>query len=108
MTTAVGSHPKTSTSWVTLGWFGLLVAICYAPVIISLAADWSKDPDMGHGFFVPVISAYIVWQKRDELMAMKPQPNWWGLPIVVWGGAQVILGTLGVELFTARVAFVIT
>src|SRR4029077_12681540 len=38
----------------------------------------------------------------------KPQPNWWGLLVVAWGGLQLILATLGAELFTTRLSFVIT
>src|SRR5947207_15594710 len=89
-------------------WFGLLVAVCYAPVLAALVHYWYTDPDMGHAFFVPVISGYIVWQNRHELLAMKPRPSWWGVPLVLWGALQVLVGTLGVELFTERVAFVIT
>ena len=89
-------------------WFALLVAVCYAPVLAALVHYWYTDPDMGHAFFVPVISGYIVWQNRHELLAMKPRPSWWGVPLVLWGALQVVVGTLGVELFTERVAFVIT
>src|ERR1039458_6245147 len=32
----------------------------------------------------------------------------WGLLLVVWGGLQLLIGTLGVELFTARTALVVT
>ena len=63
---------------------------------------------MGHAFFVPLIAGFIVWQNRDELAAIKPQPNWWGLLVVVWGALQLLIATLGAELFTARTSFVIT
>jgi exosortase len=63
---------------------------------------------MGHGFFVPLIAAYIVWQRREELAAIVPEPNWWGLLVVALGGLQLVLGTLGAELFTTRMSFVIT
>jgi exosortase len=105
MTPALEIPSKTVTPWAKTAWFGLLLAICYAPVLYALALDWEHDADMGHGFFVPAIAAYIVWQKREELSAMKLRPNAWGLLLVVWGGVQVILGTLGAELFTTRVAF---
>jgi len=63
---------------------------------------------MGHGFFVPIISGFIVWQRRAELAAIKPRPNMWGLPVVIWGAVQLFLGTLGVELFTTRIALIVT
>ena len=93
--------------WGTIAWFGLLTMACFAPVLRSLVKQWASDPDMGHGFFVPVIAGYIVWQKRDELLAIKPRPNWWGLVVVVFAGVQLMIGTLGAELFLARTAFVI-
>ena len=46
----------------------------------------------------PAVAGYIIWQKRDELLAITPRPNWWGLVLVVVGGCQLIAATLGVEL----------
>jgi len=78
------------------------------PIIRSLVRQWIDDPDMGHGFFVPAVSAYIVWQRREEILAITPRPNWWGLLVVLFGSVQAMVGTLGVELFTSRSAMVVT
>jgi exosortase len=104
------SEPAVSPGipWASLSWFTALVLVCYAPVMVPLVRQWAWDDDMGHGFFVPVIAAYVAWQRRHELMAIAPKPNWWGLAVVLWGGLQVFVAILGVELFTARTAVVIT
>jgi exosortase len=107
MTAATDTVRKSQLPWGLIAWFGLLTLACYAPVLGALVRQWSSDPDMGHGFFVPVIAGYIVWQKRNELLAIEPQPNWWGLAVVIVGGVQLMIGTLGVELFLARTSFVI-
>jgi len=107
MTVATETVRKSHLPWGELAWFGLLTLACYAPVLVSLVRQWAADPDMGHGFFVPVIAGYIVWQKRSELLAIAPQPNWWGLAVVMVGGVLLMIGTLGVELFLARTSFVI-
>jgi exosortase len=95
-------------SWTAISWFGVLLFVCYAPILIALVQNWNSDGDMGHGFFVPVVSAFIAWQKRDQLAKLTPQPNWWGLPVVLYGALQLYLATLGAELFLARTAFVIS
>jgi exosortase len=105
---APSAQKRESFSWMTLAWFGALVFVCYAPVIIALVKNWGSDDDMGHGYFVPAIAAYIAWQKKDELVKLKAEPNWWGLLIVFYGAFQLYLGTLGAELFLARTALVIT
>jgi exosortase len=94
--------------WVKFAWFGGLIIACYFPILQRLVGQWSTDEDMSHGFFVPVIAAFIVWQRRAELSVTKPQPTMWGLLLVGWGGIQLLLGYLGTELFTARTAFVLT
>jgi exosortase len=98
----------TPFSWTTIAWVSILLAACYAPVLTVLVRQWNDDADMGHGFFVPVIAAWIAWQKRDQIADKLPAPNWWGLAIMLWAGFQLYIATLGAELFLARTSFVIS
>jgi exosortase len=88
--------------------FGLLILLCYAAAVRSLAGDWLHDDDMGHGFFVPLIAGFIVWQQKDELTKIPLRTNWWGLLVILFGAAQSIVATLGVERFLSRSALVVT
>src|ERR1700691_5512525 len=99
---------STPFSWAAIGWVSLLLAACYAPILVALVRQWNDDPDMGHGFFVPVIAAAIAWHKRDQIAGKLPKPNWWGLAIMIWAGFQLYIATLGAELFLARTSFVIS
>ncbi len=108
MSPAQDPDPGAQLPWTKLIWFGVLLIAGYAPVLWRLVQQWDRDADMGHGFFVPVIAAFIAWQKRDELAALRAEPNWWGLVVVAYGGLQLYLATLGAELFLARTAFVIS
>ncbi len=89
-------------------WLITLLIVVYLPVLIPLVQQWETDEDMGHGFFVPVIVAYIVWKKKEELELLTPKVNYWGLLLVVAAGAQLLVATLGAELFLARTAFVLS
>jgi exosortase len=107
------SWPDTASSpkrievpWTNLVWFFVLLVVCYAPVLLALINQWSYDEDMGHGFFVPVIAAYIAWQKRDELFQSDLKPNYLGLGLLIFAGVQYYVATLGAELFLARTAFI--
>lgn len=108
MTPAVEETPPITVPLPRLAAIGMLVLVCYAPILIRLIAQWIQDPDMGHGFFVPIVSGYIIWQRRAQLLAVKAEPSRWGLLIVAWGALQMMIGVLGTELFTSRTAFVIT
>lgn len=97
-----------SIPWAVLGWVTALILFCYLPVIVPLVAQWEGDEDMGHGFFVPVVAAYIAWTRREDLLAAEVKPNYWGLAILAYGAFQLLLGTLGAELFLQRTSLIIT
>jgi exosortase len=101
-------RPVKPLPWALLAWFALLLIACYGPVLYRLVGQWMRDQDMGHGFFVPLISAYIVWQRRQELLETPVSPNWWGLAVIAWGALQLYVATLGAELFLARTAFIVS
>jgi exosortase len=101
------SATASKVDWLSIGWFGALLIACYAPILYRMANQWANDENMGHGFFVPLVAGYIVWERRAQLAATPVKTNWWGLAIVIFGGLLSVVATLGVELFTARLSFVI-
>lgn len=94
--------------WVPIGIVAALLILAYLPVLIPLVNQWQSDEDMGHGFFVPVVAGYIAWLRKDKILATPIKPSYWGLAIIAWGAAQLIVGTLGAELFLQRTSFIIT
>jgi exosortase len=106
MSSTAAPQPYVGWSWEKILWFGGLLVACYAPAFWGLVRSWD-DPDMGHGYFVPAVAAFIIWQERQDLMLLKWEPSWWGLLAVLWGGAQVVVATLGAELFLTRTGLVI-
>jgi exosortase len=111
-TKALAEEPPPSSApslpWSKIAWFGALLILCYAPVLRLLVVQWAGDADMGHGFFVPIVSAWIVWQRREHLIGLDAKPNYWGLLLVFWGMVQMLVGSIGAELFLARTAILIT
>lgn len=97
-----------SISWVALAWFSALLIAAYLPVLTLLVWQWSSDENVSHGFFVPLVALYIVWQRRERILAIELKPAWWGLAIMVWGALQAYVGMLGAELFLQRTSFLIT
>ena len=94
-------------SWAPFAWIGGLLILCYWPILYRMGNQWATDENMGHGFFVPLFAGYVAWQRRDELMAEPRTPNILGLAVVILGGLLSVVATLGAELFSARLSFVI-
>lgn len=97
---------KALLSWKFLCLLGLTLFVYY-DVVSRLIHQWSNDPNFSHGFIVPLFSAFIVWTERRELAALSVKPSNWGLVIIAVSLAMVIVGSLGAELFVARVSLVL-
>ena len=108
MTAAVDTARKAPLRWEEAACLGALLIAAYAPVLVFLGRQWYNDPDMGHGFFVPLVSGYIVWQRRDQLAALDWRPDWRGFLLMIYGAVQFLIGALGAELFLTRTAFLIS
>lgn len=84
----------------------VVVVAVFANVLPGLVQDWWEKADYSHGFFVPMLSAYLVWQKRDELSRLSRRPSFAGMFVVLGSMGMLFLGSLGAELYLSRVAFV--
>ena len=45
----------------------IILFIVYLPNLYELVKDWATDGNYSHGFLIPVVSAYLIWQKKKEL-----------------------------------------
>src|SRR5438105_257381 len=85
------------------GAFGYL----YASVLPALVADWGNDPDYSHGFLIPVLSGYFLWERRHALAQFPVQPSPVGFLVMLLGITMLLLGQVGAELFLMRVSLVV-
>lgn len=91
-----------------LGIVGVLTLWLYGPTLAHLVGQWWQDPNFSHGFFVPLFSAFVVWQERARLSRIPLSPSWSGVPILALGMCVLIIGQMGAELFLSRSSLLLT
>jgi exosortase len=69
---------------------------------------WGQVQDYSHGYLIPLLSAYFIWERRKRLARTPIEPSWWGLVPLALGALALAIGRLGVEQMSMRVAFVLT
>ncbi|MGD1077509.1 MAG: exosortase A [Candidatus Sulfotelmatobacter sp.] len=85
-----------------VGILAILSLWLYWTTLIHLVGQWWNDPNFSHGFFVPLFSAFVIWQERDRLARITPKPSWAGIIVLLAGLGLLVVGRLGAELFLAR------
>jgi exosortase len=81
------------------------VAALFGPTLVILVRQWWEDPNYSHGLVLPFLCAYIIWRQKEELALVPLRPTVWGAVIVVGSVLLLLVGSLGAELFLARMAF---
>lgn len=84
---------------------GILAALSlwlYWSTLEHLVRQWWNDPNFSHGFFVPLFSAFVIWQERERLARIIPHPSWSGVLPLTAGLGLLIIGRMGAELFLDR------
>jgi exosortase len=99
-----GLRSQSHLPWLLVGVAVAAALTLYAPVIASMVADWIEFPNLSHGFAIPLISAYLLWNKRSLLAEAPVQGSIVGLPIVVLALGMLVVGLLGGESFIARLS----
>jgi len=86
----------------------ILLLVCYASTLAGMAAQWTNDEDMGHGFAVPLAIAWIVWRERARWESIVPDPSLWGFTALGAGALLHAVGVLGAGLFLSSVGLLLS
>ncbi len=84
-----------------------LCALMYYNIIPSMVEQWYNDPNYSHGFIVPLIAGYFLYERREELMKTESAPALFGLLIILLGLLQLCIGYLAFELYTMRSSIIV-
>ena len=70
--------------------------------------QWWTDEDMGYGFLVPFVIAWIVWRERGRWRTLPVKPSLWGFVVLALASSLQIASALGAGLFAGSLAFVLS
>lgn len=84
----------------------LLVGMYYA-IVPDMVRVWYNDENYSHGFLVPIIAGYFLWQRWPELKERPVKPDWLGLAVIAWGVFQLLAAWLSTEYFTMRTSLIV-
>lgn len=84
-----------------------LLAVMYYRIVPDMVNDWIHDENYSHGFIVPIIAGYFLWQRWPDLKDKNVAPSNMGLVVIVWGLLQLLIAWFGAEYFTMRSSLIV-
>jgi exosortase D (VPLPA-CTERM-specific) len=85
--------------WVVLTMAAAALIATYWNGLVFMVAHWEQVPEYSYGWFIPVISGFLIWQKADRLRQLELRGEWSGLWLLA---VALALGAVG-ELSAVRV-----
>lgn len=105
---AVGARHSGYSPWrlAALGIIGAAVLMTFGDAITFMVGQWDME-EFSHGYLIPFISAYLVWQRRQALRSCAVQASWTGLTVVLAGALLEIAGKLSALWTLQHVALLV-
>lgn len=102
----------TSGSWnwqviLVVGVFVVLVAGLYHDIVLKMGTQWNNDPDYSHGFLVPVLVGYFMWERWGRLKVVRITPSLWGVAVLAGALLMLVVGSIGAELYLQRSSLIV-
>jgi exosortase D (VPLPA-CTERM-specific) len=86
----------------------VLVAIAaFRGTLSELVGRWMRQEEYSHGFLIPVISAWLLWTRRDALAASLGAPSWTGPALVALAALMHVFGELSALFVLSQLGFLV-
>jgi exosortase D (VPLPA-CTERM-specific) len=91
-----------------LGLAAVLVAVlAFGGALWELVHRWNVQEEYSHGFLIPVVAAWLLWTRRDALIASIGRPAWTGPALILLAMLAHIVGELSAIFILSQVGFVL-
>ena len=85
-----------------------LMFLVYIPTVLWMWERWfARDSYYSHGILIPFVSAYLIWNKKDELAKIPVESSSWGLPIFFLGIGMHLMSALFRVYFSSGFSLII-
>jgi exosortase D (VPLPA-CTERM-specific) len=86
----------------------VLVALAaFSGALSELVTRWINQEEYSHGFFIPLITAWLLWTRREALIASVGPPSWLGVLVLLVAAAMHMVGELSAFFLLSHVGFVV-
>jgi exosortase D (VPLPA-CTERM-specific) len=76
------------------------------PGVDNMMAKW-ETPEYSHGYLIPLVAGFLVWQRKDELERLALPAAWSGLGVVLVGLFLFLAGELATLYVVTQYAFLV-
>jgi len=85
----------------------LALTTTFGGALLEAAQSWSEQEEYSHGFLIPLVTAWLLWTRRDALAASIGRPSWIGLAVVLLAALMHVVGVLAAIFLLSQLGMVL-
>ena len=67
---------------------------------------WETQEEYSHGYLIPLVSLFILWEKRFQIASAYSGYSWWGVPIIVISLVILLIGEVSALYMLIHYSFI--
>jgi exosortase D (VPLPA-CTERM-specific) len=103
----ISAHKGAISIAIVLSLFTIVALLTFSESLLELVRRWRVQEEYSHGFLIPVIVVWLLWTRRDALVASVGRPSWFGPALIVLAAAMHIAGKLSSLFFLSQFSFIL-
>lgn len=93
--------------WSALVVASFLLGFIYLDGLVLMEQWWGNREEYGHGYIIPFITLFLIWQKSDKLEQVKFSGSWLGVAVTAFGLFLYYAGELSSIYTIIQYAFLV-
>ncbi|HFD10941.1 MAG TPA: VPLPA-CTERM-specific exosortase XrtD [Crenotrichaceae bacterium] len=93
--------------WFFYALLAVFIAFVFRDGIEHMIHNWNSQEEYSHGWLIPVVTGYLIWQEKEKLSLITPRSSWLGVGIAAFALFLFLLGELSTLYIIEQYALVI-
>jgi len=85
----------------------VILAVLFWDGLVDAWVRWGWQKELSHSYFIPLISAWLIWVNKDVIRQSIGAPSLWGLVIFIAAGLVLLLGGVTHIFVLQQIALII-
>jgi exosortase D (VPLPA-CTERM-specific) len=85
----------------------LISLVAFSGALVELVHRWNAQEEYSHGFLIPVVAAWLLWRRREAMLASIGQPSWAGPVLIFFALGVHVIGELSALFIFSQLGFVV-
>jgi exosortase D (VPLPA-CTERM-specific) len=88
----VWKFPIPALAIITIGFLLIIPAFWHG--LVDLISRWETQEEYSHGYLIPLVTAYLIWQRKEFLQQLEFRPVWYPVGLLILGLLLSIIGEI--------------